>query len=312
MGKSKGGLGRDFYSLLDDNSFESKGPVTKLALKDIQARRDQPRKDFDMNALQLLADSIREHGVIQPILVREIEFTPGKYEIVAGERRFRAAEMAGIDEIPVSIMTGDDLEVAKVALIENVQRRDLNPIEEAMAYRVLMDRFGLTQDQVAAQAGKNRSTVANLLRLLDLPEPILEMLRNGSLSAGHARAVLMLEDEENMVKLAQRIVEKELSVREAERLGIRIAFENTEGAERLATAAKQAEQAEQADADGEPDKLDQRTVYMKDLEERMMRTLGRRVKIRQTPRKKIVELSFEDDSDLEELLKKLAGQDIFA
>ena len=142
MGKSKGGLGRDFYSLLDDNSFESKGPVTKLALKDIQARRDQPRKDFDMNALQLLADSIREHGVIQPILVREIEFTPGKYEIVAGERRFRAAEMAGIDEIPVSIMTGDDLEVAKVALIENVQRRDLNPIEEAMAYRVLMDRFG--------------------------------------------------------------------------------------------------------------------------------------------------------------------------
>ena len=283
MGKSKGGLGRDFYSLLDDNSFESKGPVTKLALKDIQARRDQPRKDFDMNALQLLADSIREHGVIQPILVREIEFTPGKYEIVAGERRF--------------IMTGDDLEVAKVALIENVQRRDLNPIEEAMAYRVLMDRFGLTQDQVAAQAGKNRSTVANLLRLLDLPEPILEMLRNGSLSAGHARAVLMLEDEENMVKLAQRIVEKELSVREAER---------------LATAAKQAEQAEQADADGEPDKLDQRTVYMKDLEERMMRTLGRRVKIRQTPRKKIVELSFEDDSDLEELLKKLAGQDIFA
>lgn len=297
MGKSKGGLGRDFYSLLDDNSFESKGPVTKLALKDIQARRDQPRKDFDINALQLLADSIREHGVIQPILVREIEFTPGKYEIVAGERRFRAAEMAGIDEIPVSIMTGDDLEVAKVALIENVQRRDLNPIEEAMAYRVLMDRFGLTQDQVAAQAGKNRSTVANLLRLLDLPEPILEMLRNGSLSAGHARAVLMLEDEENMVKLAQRIVEKELSVREAER---------------LATAAKQAEQAEQADADGEPDKLDQRTVYMKDLEERMMRTLGRRVKIRQTPRKKIVELSFEDDSDLEELLKKLAGQDIFA
>ena len=137
-----------------------------------------------MNALQLLADSIREHGVIQPILVREIEFTPGKYEIVAGERRFRAAEMAGIDEIPVSIMTGDDLEVAKVALIENVQRRDLNPIEEAMAYRVLMDRFGLTQDRVAAQAGKNRSTVANLLRLLDLPEPILKCCGTGAFRQG--------------------------------------------------------------------------------------------------------------------------------
>lgn len=299
MGKSKGGLGRDFYSLLDDNSFESKGPVTKLALKDIQARRDQPRKDFDMNALQLLADSVREHGVIQPILVREIEFEPGKYEIVAGERRFRAAEMAGIDEIPVSVMTGDDLEVAKVALIENVQRKDLNPVEEAMAYRMLIDKFGLTQDQVASQAGKNRSTVANLLRLLDLPEEILDMLRDGSLSAGHARALLTVEDEEKQIAMAHRITEKELSVREAEK---------------LAASAKQAteqtaERAEDDESEAEAD--EQKKVYMKDLEERMMRTLGRRVKIRRTPRKRVVELSYEDDGDLEELLKKLAGQDIF-
>jgi ParB family transcriptional regulator, chromosome partitioning protein len=299
MGKSKGGLGRDFYSLLDDNSFESKGPVTKLALKDIQARRDQPRKDFDMNALQLLADSVREHGVIQPILVREIEFEPGKYEIVAGERRFRAAEMAGIDEIPVSVMTGDDLEVAKVALIENVQRKDLNPVEEAMAYRMLIDKFGLTQDQVASQAGKNRSTVANLLRLLDLPEEILDMLRDGSLSAGHARALLTVEDEEKQIAMARRIAEKELSVREAEK---------------LAASAKQAteqtaERAEDDESGAEAD--EQKKVYMKDLEERMMRTLGRRVKIRRTPRKRVVELSYEDDGDLEELLKKLAGQDIF-
>lgn len=299
MGKSKGGLGRDFYSLLDDNSFESKGPVTKLALKDIQARRDQPRKDFDMNALQLLADSVREHGVIQPILVREIEFEPGKYEIVAGERRFRAAEMAGIDEIPVSVMTGDDLEVAKVALIENVQRKDLNPVEEAMAYRMLIDKFGLTQDQVASQAGKNRSTVANLLRLLDLPEEILDMLRDGSLSAGHARALLTVEDEEKQIAMAHHIAEKELSVREAEK---------------LAASAKQvteqtAERAEDDESGAEAD--EQKKVYMKDLEERMMRTLGRRVKIRRTPRKRVVELSYEDDGDLEELLKKLAGQDIF-
>lgn len=299
MGKSKGGLGRDFYSLLDDNSFESKGPVTKLALKDIQARRDQPRKDFDMNALQLLADSVREHGVIQPILVREIEFEPGKYEIVAGERRFRAAEMAGIDEIPVSVMTGDDLEVAKVALIENVQRKDLNPVEEAMAYRMLIDKFGLTQDQVASQAGKNRSTVANLLRLLDLPEEILDMLRDGSLSAGHARALLTVEDEEKQIAMARRIAEKELSVREAEK---------------LAASAKQAtEQTAERAEDDEPgaEADEQKKVYMKDLEERMMRTLGRRVKIRRTPRKRVVELSYEDDGDLEELLKKLAGQDIF-
>lgn len=292
MGKSKGGLGRDFYSLLDDNEFDSKAPVTKLALRDVQPRRDQPRKDFDMNALQLLADSIREHGVIQPILVREMEFTPGKYEIVAGERRFRAAEMAGLDELPVMIMTGDDLEVAKVALIENVQRKDLNPVEEAMAYRVLMDRFGLTQDQVATQAGKSRSTVANLLRLLDLPEEVLAMLREGSLSAGHARALLPLEDDEKELALAQRILEKELSVREVER---------------LVAAAKQAETPDQ------PEKapLDQRTVYMKDLEERLMKALGRRVKIRQGARKRVVELSFEDDGDLEELLKKLAGTEIF-
>lgn len=292
MGKSKGGLGRDFYSLLDDNEFDSKAPVTKLALRDVQPRRDQPRKDFDMNALQLLADSIREHGVIQPILVREMEFTPGKYEIVAGERRFRAAEMAGLDELPVMIMTGDDLEVAKVALIENVQRKDLNPVEEAMAYRVLMDRFGLTQDQVATQAGKSRSTVANLLRLLDLPEEVLAMLREGSLSAGHARALLPLEDDEKELALAQRILEKELSVREVER---------------LVAAAKQAETPDQP----EEAPLDQRTVYMKDLEERLMKALGRRVKIRQGARKRVVELSFEDDGDLEELLKKLAGTEIF-
>ena len=299
MGKSKGGLGRDFYSLLDDNSFESKGPVTKLALKDIQARRDQPRKDFDMNALQLLADSVREHGVIQPILVREIEFEPGKYEIVAGERRFRAAEMAGIDEIPVSVMTGDDLEVAKVALIENVQRKDLNPVEEAMAYRMLIDKFGLTQDQVASQAGKNRSTVANLLRLLELPEEILDMLRDGSLSAGHARALLTVEDEEKQIAMAHRITEKELSVREAEKLAAS-AKQATEQ-----TAERAEDDESEAEADG------QKKVYMKDLEERMMRTLGRRVKIRRTPRKRVVELSYEDDGDLEELLKKLAGQDIF-
>ena len=294
MGKSKGGLGRDFYSLLDDNDFETKGTITKLPLKDIQPRNDQPRKDFDMNALQVLADSVREHGVIQPILVRELEFSPGKYEIVAGERRFRAAEMAGIDEIPVAIMTGDDLEVAKVSLIENVQRKDLNPVEEAMAYRVLMDRFGLTQDQVATQAGKNRSTVANLLRLLDLPEEVLVMLRDGTLSAGHARALLALEDDEKAIKLAQRIVEKDLSVREVER---------------LVNIAKRAEQDEKSDIESKP--LDQKAVYMKDLEDRMMRTLGRRIKIRQTPRKRVVELSFEDDNDLEELLKKIAGQDIF-
>ena len=301
MAKKPGGLGRDFYSILDDNIMGMKeGAATTLRISEVEPRADQPRKQFDREALQALADSIAAYGVLQPIIVRPNPNFEGSFEIVAGERRWRAAKMAGLTEIPAVVLDGDDMKIAQVALIENVQREDLNVVEEALGYQTLMDKFDMTQEEVAKQVGKSRPAITNLLRLLDLPEPILEMLRNGSLSAGHARAVLMLEDEENMVKLAQRIVEMELSVREAER---------------LATAAKQAEQAEQAeqaDADGEPDKLDQRTVYMKDLEERMMRTLGRRVKIRQTPRKKIVELSFEDDSDLEELLKKLAGQDIFA
>ena len=149
MAKNKG-LGRDFYSLLDDNIAESKSESkTTLKISRITPRGDQPRKSFDDNALQVLADSIREHGVIQPIVVREVGVLDGNYEIIAGERRWRAAKMAGLDEIPAVIMTGDELKVAEVALIENVQRKDLNPIEEAMAYKALIERFGLKQEEVA-------------------------------------------------------------------------------------------------------------------------------------------------------------------
>lgn len=295
MAKKQGGLGRDFYSLLDDNIIESKqDAITSLRMAVIQPRKDQPRKDFDMGSLQTLADSVREHGIIQPILVREMAGDAGRYEIVAGERRYRAAEIAGLDEVPVVVMTGDDLEVAKVSLIENVQRKDLNPVEEALAYRTLMDRFYLTQEQVATQAGKNRSTVANMLRLLELPEKILLLLREGSLSMGHARALLGLSDTEEAVRLAERTVEKELSVREVERL-VRLINQRLE----------EASQPE------EPQSLDQHAVYMKDLENRLMTRMGRKVKIRQSGRKKIVELSFEDDKDLEELLLRLGGQDLF-
>lgn len=292
MAKKQGGLGRDFYSLLDDNMIESKPEaVTSLRLQVIQPRKDQPRKDFDVSSLQILADSIREHGIIQPILVRERMEEPGRYEIVAGERRYRAAEMAGLDEVPVVVMSGDDLEVAKVSLIENVQRKDLNPVEEALAYQALIDRFGLTQEQVATQAGKNRSTITNMLRLLELPEEVLALLKDGKLSMGHARALLGLEDAGEMVRLAEKTVEKEYSVREVERL-VRLANQRKEEPE-------------------ETPEPDQKTVYMKDLETRLMQQMGRRVRIHQTARKKTVELTYEDEDDLEELLRRIGGENIF-
>ena len=219
MAKRQGGLGRDFYSLLDDNMMESKQESkTSIKISRITPRGDQPRKNFDENALQVLADSIREHGVIQPIVLRELDDVSENYEIIAGERRWRAARMAGLDEIPAVVMTGDELKIAEIALIENVQRKDLNPIEEAMAYKALIERFGLKQEEVAQQAGKSRSAVANMLRLLELPDEVLIMVQDEKLSMGHARAILGLEDEEKMLPLAEMTADKELSVREVEAL----------------------------------------------------------------------------------------------
>ena len=294
MAKNKG-LGRDFYSLIDDNMPESK-PEAKTTFKfsRITPRGDQPRKSFDDNALQVLADSIREHGVIQPIVVRELGVLDDNYEIIAGERRWRAAKMAGLDEIPAVIMTGDELKVAEVALIENVQRKDLNPIEEAMAYKALIERFGLKQEEVAQQAGKSRSAIANMLRLLELPDEVLVMVQEEKLSMGHARALLGLNDEEKMLPLAELTVEKELSVREVEALVRKhniIPEETVEVPENNAAM--------------------QRRVYMKDMEDKARTKLGRKVKIHETGRKKTVELTFEDDEDLENLLKTIIGQDIF-
>lgn len=294
MAKNKG-LGRDFYSLIDDNMPESKPEAkTTIKISRITPRGDQPRKSFDDNALQVLADSIREHGVIQPIVVRELGILDDNYEIIAGERRWRAAKMAGLDEIPAVIMTGDELKVAEVALIENVQRKDLNPIEEAMAYKALIERFGLKQEEVAQQAGKSRSAIANMLRLLELPDEVLVMVQEEKLSMGHARALLGLNDEEKMLPLAELTVEKELSVREVEALVRKhniIPEETVEIPENNAAM--------------------QRRIYMKDLEDKARTKLGRKVKIHETGRKKTVELTFEDDEDLENLLKTLVGQDIF-
>ncbi len=296
MAKRQSGLGRDFYSLLDDNMMESKqDSKTALKVSRISPRGDQPRKNFDEIALQLLADSIREHGVIQPIIVREVDGLGENYEIIAGERRWRASKLAGLDEIPAVIMTGDDLKVAEVALIENVQRKDLNPIEEALAYKALIERFGLKQEEVAAQAGKSRSAVANLLRLLELPDEILEFVRDERLSMGHARALLGLTDDEQMLPLAEMTMNKELSVREVEAL-----------VRKYNAAAEAVPEVE--DTTGY---TTQRKVYMKELEGRIRTTLGRKVKIHETARKRVVEFTYEDDEDLENLLKSLVGEQIF-
>lgn len=295
MAKKQSGLGRNFYSLLDDNTIETKqDSVTAIKISRITPRGDQPRKKFDENALQVLADSIRTHGVIQPIVVRELGGLQENYEIIAGERRWRAARMAGLDEIPTVIMTGDELKVAEVALIENLQRKDLNPIEEAMAYRALIEKFGLKQEEVAQQAGKSRSAVANMLRLLELPDEILELVQDEKLSMGHARALLGLENEDQMLPLAEMTIEKELSVREVESL---VRKYNT-------VSDEEPEVAEDSTAK-------QRRIYMKELEDKARRALGRKVKIRETGKKKTVELTFEDDEDLENLLKNLVGEGIF-
>ena len=212
----KGGLGKGLDALFLDNSTEEKGGSVTVNINDIEPNRDQPRKDFDEEALRELADSIALHGVIQPLLVRPI--SDGGYQLVAGERRWRASRMAGLTEVPVFIREMSDRQVSEVALIENLQREDLNPLEEAKGYAQLMKDYSLTQEQVAKSVGKSRPAVANAMRILELPEEVLEYVRRGKLSAGHARTLLPLKDKEVLLKLAGDIVLKGISVREAERI----------------------------------------------------------------------------------------------
>lgn len=292
MARKQGGLGRDFYAILDDNMLESKkGSGENIRLSDIEPRHDQPRKTFDRESLEALADSIATYGVLQPIIVRENPDVTGTYEIIAGERRWRAAKMAGLTEIPAVVFDGDDLKAAQVALIENIQREDLNPVEEALGYNALIERFSLTQDQVAKQVGKSRSAVANMLRLLDLPDDVLQLLKDGALSSGHARALLGLDDEDRVSELAAKIVEKNMSVREVE------------------SAVKRINESvyEEAEEKVHP----QIKTHMKELERRAMSYLGRKVRISRSSKKKIVELTYDDDADLEALLTALCGNEIF-
>lgn len=288
--KEKRGLGIGLDALFGPDLQTEPDEIRTLPLSQVEPRQDQPRESFDEERLQDLAASISRHGLIQPVIVRRLE--DGYYQIIAGERRWRAAKMAGLSEIPAVVLDGDDLKAAQISIIENVQREDLNPIEEALAYRALIEKFDLTQEQVAKQVGKNRSTVANLLRLLDLPEEVLALLQEGKLTTGHARALLGLNDEAQIAPLAQRIVEKDLSVRDVERT-IRLLNYEKGSVKKEDSAAVQ------------------RKVYMKDLEHRAVERLGRRVRILKTAKKKVVELAYSDDEDLEALLSSICGADFF-
>ena len=216
MAKKIGGLGKGLSAIFIENDTEDKNEVVTLKISQVEPNRRQPRRSFDDESLEELAESIRQHGVLQPILVRPQIF--GGYQIVAGERRYRASRLAGLTEIPAIIRELSDSETMQIALIENLQRSDLSPLEEAAGYRSLIDDFGMSQEDVARTVGKSRPAVANMLRLLSLPDDIKPMLEEGQISAGHARALLSIEDEKAMTAAAQKIADEKMSVREAEQL----------------------------------------------------------------------------------------------
>ena len=216
MAVKKGGLGRGLESLFEDAARDVGGPVSTLPLREIEPDKDQPRKDFDEQALSELADSIARHGLLQPIAVRAT--AGGAYKIIAGERRWRAARMAGLSEVPVVIKDVTDAEAMELALIENLQREDLDPVEEAMGYRQLMERCELTQEQTAQKIGKSRSAIANSLRLLNLPDDVLAFLKEGKLSTGHAKVLLGLPDAALQSQAAEAVVGQNLNVRQTEAL----------------------------------------------------------------------------------------------
>ncbi len=291
MGKDKG-LGRGLDAIFLDNSEEEKGEsITTLRLSEIEPEQKQPRTVFNLEPLEELASSIATHGLLQPIIVRD--GGNGYYKIIAGERRWRASKMAGLTEVPVIIIEADDRKAAELSLIENLQRENLNAIEEAAAYKALITEYKLTQEEVSSRIGKSRSAVANSMRLLDLPEEIAEMVKKGELSAGNARALLGLVDKSGMVELAKKVVAKGLSVRLTEEL--------------VRVMNKKAKEPVRKDETEQEFKVD----YIAALEKRVTSYIGRRIKIHSTGKRKKIELDYSDDKDLENILKALCGEQFF-
>lgn len=294
MARRSSGLGRGLDAIFLDNTIvenntDKENSVSTLKISLIDPKSDQPRKYFDKDALEELASSIVENGLLQPILVRE--YGDGRYQIIAGERRFRASKLAGLTEIPAIVLDRDNKSVAQIALIENIQREDFNPIEEAMAYKSLKDEYGMTQEELSDKIGKSRSAIANSLRLLDLPEEILTMVASKELSAGHARTLLGVKDTEDMILLAQFTHEQDLSVRQLEEQVKRIN-------KKKKTATEEVEEELLPVVD-----------YFREMELRVQRQLGRKVKIEDKGKKKTLTLYYEDNEDLDELLKSICGKD---
>ena len=290
MASKERGLGKGLGALMGDAVYaeEQAGSLSTLPISQIQPGMKQPRKKFDTEAIAELADSIREHGLIQPLTVRRLG--SGYYQIIAGERRWRASKEAGLSEVPVNIIEADDKKVMELGLIENLQREDLNPMEEANGYRVLMEEHGLTQDEVAQRMGKSRPAIANALRLLNLPDAVRFLLEEGKLSAGHAKAILGAPSGEPQKKLAQKVIDEGLSVRETEAL-----------AKRMSKPAK--EQKEAAPVDPKEDFQ----LYYKDLSQQLSQRFGRKVAFQPGKKKSLLTMEYYDLDDLENLLERLRG-----
>lgn len=281
MAKKLGGLGKGLNAIFIENDSEDNNGSVTLKISEIEPNRSQPRKEFDEKALSELAESISKHGLLQPLLVRPLPL--GGYQIVAGERRYRACRMAGIMEVPVIIRELGDTETMEIALIENLQREDLTPIEEALGYQVLIDEHGFSQEEVAQSVGKSRPAIANSLRLLKLPQSILDLISDGKISAGHARALLTLEDEKLMQELAEEIIKKDLSVRQVEKI------------------CKQKPKPEKEEV---PEK---KPSFYSMVELALNESLGRKIKVSKNKGKQggILQIEFYSDEELTELSNKL-------
>lgn len=283
----RSGLGRGLDALFTDNSVEeiTSGGPTKLNLNEIEPNKEQPRKTFDEKALSELADSIQKNGVLQPLLVRPM--ADGSYQLVAGERRWRASRMAGLTEVPVVIKEMSDEQAMEIALIENLQREDLNPIEEAEGLQLLIDRYNLTQEEAASRVGRSRPAIANALRLLNLPEEIRDLTRDGKISAGHARALLSFEKKSDMLQAAEKITKNELSVRDIEKL---------------------AKSYNNSDKPAHPKRKAKRDIFYDEVELALSNTLGRKVNIFVSKSGGTLEMEFFNKEDLKKLAKQLDAE----
>lgn len=288
MAKKLGGLGKGLDAIFMENESENKNSTVTLKISEIEPNREQPRKDFDEAALAELAHSISQHGVLQPLLVRPL--IGGGYQIVAGERRYRACRMAGVTEVPVVIRELSDSETMELALIENLQRENLTPIEEAQGFGVLMDSYGMSQEEVAQVVGRSRSAVANSLRLLNLPKEISSMVESKTISAGHARALLALESQEEMLRAADLIVSKDLSVRQTEKLVKDI------------NSQKQKEEKE-----NKADKTSVKPSYFSEVELALTEYLGKKVTVTGSKNNEggVLQIEFYSQDELKELANKL-------